>query len=115
MVCTTHCQTAASYRNRINGSIFDCYLQLIGTHVPEVAALVSCYHLLREWKHDIAANESRYKEFMRVVTQRQSTLAPDSLEWLQLEELMADYKQMNTDRKTYKLVCKDATWTMMCI
>ena len=100
-------QTAASYRNRINGSIFDCYLQLIGTHVPEVTALVSCYQLLREWKHDIATSESRYEEFLRVVAQRQSTLAPDSLEWLQLEEILADYKQQHTDRRTYKLVCKD--------
>ena len=73
--------------------------------VPEVAALVSCYHLLREWKHDMAANESRYEEFMHVVTRRQSALAPDSLEWLQLEEILADYTSRNAERKTYKLVC----------
>ena len=98
---------AAAYRNRINGSIFDCYLQLVATPVPEVDALVNCYHLLREWKHDMSANESRYEEFMRVVARRQSTLAPDSLEWLQLEEILADYKIQNTDRRSYKLVCKD--------
>lgn len=98
---------AVAYRNRINGSIFDCYLQLVGTPLPEVDALVSCYHLLREWKYDMATNESRYEEFMRVVARRQSTLAPDSLAWLQLEEISADYKIQNTTRWPYKLICKD--------
>lgn len=98
---------AVAYRNRINGSIFDCYLQLVGTPVPEVDALVSCYHLFREWKYDMASNESRYEEFMRVVARRQSTLAPDSLAWLQLEEISADYKIQNTTRWPYKLICKD--------
>ena len=98
---------AADYRNRINGSIFDCYLQLVGTPVPEVTALVSCYHLLREWKHDITTNESRYEEFMRVVTKRQSTLPPDTPEWLQLEEIMIDYQNQNTQRRAYKLLCNN--------
>ena len=79
----------------------------MATPVPEVDALVSCYHLLREWKHDMAVNESRYEKFMRVVARRQSTLAPDSLQWLQLEEILADYKIQNTDRRSHKLVCKD--------
>ncbi len=98
---------AIAYRNRINATSFDLYLQLISSKHPEPAALVSCYHVLRELKPDIATNESRYEEFMRIVAKRQSTLAPASLEWLQLEELLADYKQLNTDRRTYKLVCKD--------
>ena len=102
-------QKATAYRNRINGSIFDCYLQLVATPVPEVDALVNCYHLLREWKHDMAANESRYEEFMRVVAKRQSTLATDSLEWLQLEEILADFKRHNVERPAYKLLCKDFT------
>jgi hypothetical protein len=42
-----------------------------------------------------------------VYIQRLSALAPDSLEWLQLEEIMADDKRQNKARKTYKLVCKD--------
>ena len=92
-----------------NGSIFDCYLQLVATPVPEVDALVNCYHLLREWKYDMAANESRYEEFMRVVAKRQSTLATDSLEWLQIEEILADYKRHNVERPAYKLLCKDFT------
>jgi hypothetical protein len=100
---------ATAYRNRINGSIFDCYLQLVANPVPEVDALVSCYRLLREWKYDMAANESRYEEFMRVVAKRQSTLATDSLEWLQLEEILADYKRHNVERPAYKLLCKDFT------
>ena len=100
---------ATAYRNRINGSIFDCYLQLVANPVPEVDALVSCYRMLREWKYDMAANESRYEEFMRVVAKRQSTLATDSLEWLQLEEILADYKRHNVERPAYKLLCKDFT------
>ena len=100
---------ATAYRNRINGSIFDCYLQLVANPVPEVDALVSCYRLLREWKYDMAANESRYEEFMRVVAKRQSTLATDSLEWLQLKEILADYKRHNVERPAYKLLCKDFT------
>jgi hypothetical protein len=55
----------------------------------------------------MATNESRYEEFMRVVARRQSTLAPDSLAWLQLEEISADYKIQNTTRRPYKLICKD--------
>jgi len=97
---------ATTYRNRINGSIFDCYLQLVANPVPEVDALVSCYHLLCEWKPDMATNERRYEEFMRVVARRQSTLVPDSLEWLQLEEVLADYKRYNAERPVYKLLCK---------
>ena len=99
---------ATAYRNRINGSIFDCYLQLVANPVPEVDALVNCYHLLCEWKPDMAANESRYEEFMRVVARRQATLVQDSLEWLQLEEVLADYKRYNAERPAYKLLCTNS-------
>ena len=56
----------------------------------------------------MAANESRYEEFMRVVARRQATLVQDSLEWLQLEEVLADYKRYNAERPAYKLLCTNS-------
>jgi len=102
-----HKGRAAAYRNRLNSSFFDAYLQLINVPHPDPAALVSCYHTLRELKADIPANEHRYTEFMRVVSKRQSTFAPTTIEWLQLEEIKLDYTTSTQAPTPHKLLCKD--------
>ncbi|MBQ9357657.1 MAG: hypothetical protein IJT98_10285 [Prevotella sp.] len=99
-------QKASAYRNHVNSTFFDSYLQLIKENAPAPQALVSCYEMLREWKYDMAANEERYTEYMRVVSQRQKAFTPDSLEWLQLEEIIVDYASTRQRGHTGKLVCK---------
>ena len=98
---------ATAYRNHINGAFFDCYLQLVNEKQPGVQALVCCYQMFREWKYDIAANEDRYAEFMRVMTKRQRDYKPDTTAWLQLEEIKVDYATNKQDDLRYKLVCND--------
>ena len=66
--------------------------------------LTACYPLLREWKYDIAANEKRYVEFLRVLSLCQSALVPDSAEWLQMEEIKTDY-EASRSHSGYKLAC----------
>ena len=91
------------YRNHVNGSIFDCYLHLVGATQQEPSILAACYPLLREWKYDVAANEERYTKFLRVVDACQSTLAPVSHEWLQMEDIKTDYEVSRT-HSGHKLV-----------
>jgi len=99
---------ATIYRNHAGGTIFDCYLHLISDNQQEPYTLVSCYPLLREWKYDIAANEKRFTAFMRVLTNCQSSLVPDSMEWLLMEEIKADY-EVCRNHSGHKLVCNDIT------
>ena len=98
---------AIVYGNYLNGSIFDAYLQLINAPQPDVTTLISFYVLLREWKHDIPANEDRYAEFFRVVNKTQASLPPHTIQWLQLEEIKTDYDCNKSEQTGYKLVCRE--------
>lgn len=92
------------YRNHVNGSIFDCYLHLVGTSQQEPSTLAACYPLLREWKYDTAAHEDRFMKFLRVVTLCQSSLTPPTVSWLQMEEIKTDY-EASRPHPGHKLLC----------